>query len=258
MRNRDEDAETGGRMDLQRKILIVDDTAMFRELNSIFLARFGSVITASSGEAALELIQKQRPSVIVTDLNMPGMGGDALCREVRRDPDLAGTPVIILTSADCAADRARAVRAGASDIVAKPISRMTLVESVSRFLRSPNQAGLARVEVETNVRIRTADIEAWGLSANLSRGGIFIEADAVMPSKTEVELEFELPETDLPLHSTARVVWAREGDPQGSRSGMGLQFLAIDREASQQIESFVFERARHEVPAGSTPSSSAA
>jgi uncharacterized protein (TIGR02266 family) len=245
-------------MEFQRKILIVDDTAMFRELISIFLARFGAVVTASSGEAALELIRKQRPSIIVTDLNMPGMAGDALCREIRRDPELACTPVIILASTDCAADRARAVRAGANDVVAKPISRMTLVESVSRFLRSPSQAGLARVDIETNVRIRTADIEAWGLSCNLSRGGIFVEADAVMPSATEVELEFELPEVNLPLRSTARVVWAREGGPHGSRSGMGLQFLAIDREASQQIESFIFERAQHETPARSVRPSSAA
>jgi uncharacterized protein (TIGR02266 family) len=245
-------------MEIQRKILIVDDTAMFRELNSIFLARFGAVITASSGEAAIELIRRERPSVIVTDLDMPGMGGDQLCREVRRDPELSGTPVIILTSTDKAEDRARAVRAGANDIVAKPISRMTLVESVSRFLRSPNHAGLARVEVETNVRIRTTNGEAWGLSANLSRGGIFVEADAVMPSETEVELDFELPETEQPLHSTARVVWAREGDHPGARSGMGLQFLAIDREASQQIETFIFERARHEAPERTTRSSSVA
>jgi len=245
-------------MEFQRKILIVDDTAMFRELNSIFLARFGSVITANSGEAALELIRRERPSIVVTDLDMPGMGGDLLCREVRRDPELSATPVIILTSTDRAEDRARAVRAGANDIVAKPISRMTLVESVSRFLRSPNQAGLARVEVETNVRIRTAGVEAWGLSANLSRGGIFIEADAVMPSETEVELDFELPEAELPLHSTARVVWAREGEQPGARSGMGLQFLAIDREASRQIETFIFERARHEAPERTTRSSSAA
>jgi len=62
----------------------------------------------------------------------------------------------------------------------------------------------------------------------------------------------------VPLHSTARVVWAREGNPQGSRSGMGLQFLAIDREETQQIETFVFERARHDESPADAHSSSAA
>jgi uncharacterized protein (TIGR02266 family) len=242
----------------QHKILVVDDTALFRELNSIFLARFGRVITASSGENALELIRSERPAVVVTDLNMPGIGGDVLCREVRRDPEIADTPIVILAPADDAADRARAVRSGADDVVAKPISRMSLVESVSRFLRSSPRPGLERVDVEARVRIRSADVEAWGRVQNLSRGGIFVEADAVMPSETEVELEFELPDAEAPLHSTARVIWAREGSAHDSRSGMGLQFLAIDREATRLIESFVFERARHDPPSQSAQSSSAA
>jgi uncharacterized protein (TIGR02266 family) len=245
-------------MDTQRKILVVDDTAMFRELNSIFLARFGVVMTANSGEAALGIAREHHPAVIVTDLDMPGMGGDALCHEIRRDPSLADTPIIILTPADSASDHERAVRAGANDVVAKPISRMLLVESVSRYLRSPHQAGLARVDLEANVRMRAADIEAWGRVTNLSRGGIFVEADAVMPSETEVELEFALPEAEAPLHSTARVVWAREGEPPVRRSGMGLQFLAIDRETSQKIESYVFERARHDAPGANAQTSSAA
>lgn len=245
-------------MDVQRKILIVDDTALFRELNSLFLARFGRVITACSGESALELIRNERPAIVVTDLNMPGMGGDELCCEVRRDPALADTPIVILAPAENAADRARAVRSGADDVVAKPISRMSLVESVSRFLRSSQRPGLERVDVEAQVRIRSADVEAWGLAQNLSRGGIFVEADAVIPSETEVELDFELPETGSPLHSTARVVWAREGSPHGPRSGMGLQFLAIDREATRMIEGFVFERARHEQSTTTAHSGSAA
>jgi uncharacterized protein (TIGR02266 family) len=171
---------------------------------------------------------------------------------------LADTPFIILTSGDGASDRERAVRAGANDIVSKPISRMALVESVSRYLRTAANSGLTRVEVATNVRIRASDVEAWGRITNLSRGGIFIEADAVIPSETEVELEFELPETGQQLHPTARVVWAREGSAPGARSGMGLQFLAIDRDATQQIETFVFERARHDGPTTDAQSSSAA
>ena len=235
-----------------RKILIVDDTAMFRELESVFLARFGAVITANSGEAALALARRERPDVIVTDLHMPGMDGDSLCQEVRADAALRETPVIVVMSGENAHDRARAVLAGANDVVAKPISRISLVEAVNRFLRSPRQAGLARVEMKTNVCIRRNGSEAWGRSLNLSRGGMFITADRVIPSEAEVELEFQLPEAPASLSSTARVVWGRERSKHGPR-GMGLQFLALDRKSTQQIESFVHERANSLPPPPAAP-----
>jgi uncharacterized protein (TIGR02266 family) len=237
-------------VDAHRKILIVDDTAMFRELESIFLARFGTVITASCGEAALATARRERPDVIVTDLHMPGMDGDSLCQEVRADAALRETPVIIVISGENALDRARAVRAGANDVVAKPISRISLVEAVNRFLRSFRQPGLARVEMKTNVCIRRRESEAWGRSLNLSRGGIFVTADRIIPLETEVELEFQLPEEAAPFSSTARVVWGRERSAHGPR-GMGLQFLALDRSSTHQIESFVHERANPDPPPAS-------
>jgi uncharacterized protein (TIGR02266 family) len=226
----------------QRKILIVDDTAMFRELESVFLARFGAVRTANCGEAALAQARREHPDVIVTDLHMPGMDGDSLCQEIRADAGLRETPVIVVISGENAQDRARAVRAGANDIVAKPISRISLVEAVSRFLRSSRQTGLERVEMNTNVCIRGPGPAAWGRSLNLSRGGIFVAADRIIPLETEVELEFQLPESPAPLASTARVVWGRERSRHGPR-GMGLQFLALDRYSTNQIENFVYERA---------------
>jgi uncharacterized protein (TIGR02266 family) len=229
-------------VEVHRKILIVDDTAMFRELESLFLARFGTVITASCGEAALATARRDRPDVIVTDLHMPGMDGDSLCQEIHRDIALRKTPVIIVISGENALDRERAVRAGADDVVAKPISRIALVESVNRFLRSQRQPGLERVEMETAVRIRRRGSDAWGRSVNLSRGGIFVAADRIMPLESEVELEFQLPEDAAPLSSTARVVWGRERSAHGPR-GMGLQFLALDRESTNRIDSYVHERA---------------
>ena len=229
-------------VETQRNILIVDDTAMFRELESIFLARFGGVVTANCGEAALAQARRERPDVIVTDLHMPGMDGDSLCQEIRADAQLRDIPVIIVISGENAHDRARAVRAGANDIVAKPIRRISLVEAVSRFLRSSRQPGLARVEMKTNVCIRGSGSEAWGRSLNVSRGGIFVAADHIIPQETEVEVEFQLPENPAPLASTARVVWGREPSRHGPR-GMGLQFLALDRRSTNQIEDFVYEHA---------------
>ena len=81
-----------GRSEMKRKILIVDDAPMFRELESLFLARSGRVITASDGSESLDLARRELPDVVVADYSMPGMRGDALCREIKSDPDLRKTP----------------------------------------------------------------------------------------------------------------------------------------------------------------------
>jgi uncharacterized protein (TIGR02266 family) len=238
----------------QRKILVVDDTAMFRDLGSIFLARFGSVLTAAGGEQAYAIARRERPDVIVTDLDMPGGDGETLCRMIRADEEIGETPLIVIVAGDFAKDRARAVRAGADDVVAKPISRMSLVQSVRHFLRVARHGGLTRVPVEMSVYLRTAYSEVSGLSRNLSRGGICVDAPMALPCETEVEVAFHLPETPRPLLSTARVVWER---PASERlgAGMGMQFLAIDRESSHRIENFVYAHAKEDSPAatGSVP-----
>jgi CheY-like chemotaxis protein len=119
----------------QRTILVVDDAPVFRELGSLFLARSGRVITASYGNEALVAMQRERPDVVVTDLHMPGMDGDALCREIKSDLHLRHIPVIVATSGESADERARAVLAGADDVIAKPIRRLSLIQAVNRFLR---------------------------------------------------------------------------------------------------------------------------
>lgn len=233
-------------MSAKRKILVVDDMAMFRDLGSVFLARFGSVFTAASGEQALAIARRERPDVIVTDLEMPDMDGEALCRAIRADPDLGETPLIAVAAGEYAHDRARAVRAGADDVVAKPISRMSLVQSVRHFLRASRHGGLTRVPIETSVVLRTGDAEVSGLSRNLSRGGICIDAVLALPRETEVDLAFSLPEMKRPLLSTARVVWERPAS-ESIGAGMGLQFLAIDRESSHRIENYVYAHSKQAV-----------
>lgn len=234
-------------MDSNRTILIADDAALFRELGSIFLERTGHVVTANDGYESLELLREQRPSVIVADLDMPRMGGDELCRRIKADPETRGLPVILLTGTDLADDRARAMRAGADDVIAKPISRIALVQTVNRFLRGQPQRGLARVSIESDVRIRQPGEVYRGVARNLSRGGIFIETDPIVPIPTELSLEFSLRDLEQPIAPTAQVIWRR---PPGRRSaaGMGLQFLALDRTSVNRIDAFVYENAAYADP----------
>lgn len=226
----------------KRRILIVDDAPMFRELESLFLGRSGHVFTACDGYEALDAAHRDFPDVIVTDLSMPGMDGDELCVRVKSDPDLRRIPVIVVTGGALPEEHERAVRAGADDVLEKPVSRLTLIQSVNHFLRLASR-GLARVPLETDVLLSDpSGTSTWGRARNVSRGGIYVEHERPLEPDTEVALEFEMPETRQPVAPTARVVWRRLASTT-ERPGMGLQFLKLDREQARLLEDYVYELA---------------
>jgi uncharacterized protein (TIGR02266 family) len=235
-------------VDEEVMILIADDAPMFRELGAVFLARTGRVETASNGMEALALIARDRPSVIVADLDMPQLGGDALCMSLKADPDLHQIPVILVTSSGDAEDRARAVRAGADDVIAKPIQRMALIQAVNRFLRNQPVRGLTRVPLETTVRVVCDGRDLSCTCRNLSRGGMFVQTDLPLPPATEVALEFGLPDGHSVLEPTAQVIWSCEHEADAP-CGMGLQFLALDRASAERIDAFVYEHPPASAPA---------
>ncbi len=220
-------------------ILVADDAPMFRELEALILARSGRVVTAASGREALELARLVQPNVAVLDLDMPDLPGDELCRELKRE--LPGIPVISITSGDDPEQRARAVRAGASDVLSKPIDRISLIQAVDRFVRFSEVRGLARVDLASPVRVDLGRSETWGVGRNLSRGGMFIES-AWAPLESEIRVYFRLPATERPLSPTAQVIWCRSR-PSDPPHGIGVQFLSVDRSSSERIDAFVYEHA---------------
>ena len=240
-------------MEARKKILVVDDTQMFRELEALFLGRLGLILTASSGAEALEIARREQPEVLIADLEMPGMEGDTLCRAIKADRDLHKTPVILVTSGESARDHARAVRAQADDVLSKPLSRIQLTLAVTRLLEAGSRRGLDRVAFDDriSVRLSRAEAAAWGVVRDLSRGGVFIESHGRLPLATEVDLDFRLPNVRVPMRPTAEVVWQGR-HPKSGATGMGLRFLALDRSATAQIDAYVHERSGAEPATGSS------
>jgi two-component system phosphate regulon response regulator PhoB len=116
-------------------ILICDDEAVLRELVRASLSeRPFRLLEARDGDEALELAREHRPDLIVIDMMMPGRSGLDVVREVRSDPELAATPVILLTARAQAADRAVAEAAGVDRFVAKPFSPQSLVAAIDELL----------------------------------------------------------------------------------------------------------------------------
>ena len=223
-----------------RRILIADDAPMFREIETVFLGRTAQILTACDGDEALTIAERDRPDLVLTDLSMRNLDGDELCRSIRAHPDLDRTPVVIVTGGR-PEEHERAVRAGADDVVEKPLNRVLLLQVVKRLLRETIR-GLTRVAIETDVRLRDGGTEVWGRSRNISRGGMFIEAETAPEPNTELALEFCVPDTEIWIRPTARIAWRRPGR-EGGLAGLGLQFLKLDRDESHWLEEYVYEMA---------------
>jgi two-component system KDP operon response regulator KdpE len=115
------------------RILVVDDQAQIRRFMRTTLAGAGyEVGDAKTGEEALERVREFRPDLVLLDVNMPGMGGLAACREIRTDTNVA---IIMLTVRNSEGDKVAALDAGADDFVIKPFSTPELLARIRAALR---------------------------------------------------------------------------------------------------------------------------
>jgi len=225
----------------ERRILVVDDIAMFRELERMSLCRFGEIVEAESGEEALARMAQQEFDVVVLDWRLPDIkGADLIPRVKERQP---GIPLVAIGSEGAPKEHEAAVRAGADDVLSKPLSRGMLVEAVGRFLSRNGIYGLPRAELDSPICVKKGDASISGRLGNVSRGGLFIQTENPPEVDTELTLNFQLPEESEALVSTGQVVWRRVIDQAGVPPGVGVRFLALASCAAVRLDRYVYERA---------------
>lgn len=224
------------------RILLVDDAAMFRDIGALYLARAGDVTTAASGDEGLERTRALRPDIVLLDLHMPGRDGDDVCSAIKADPELREIPVVMLVGVDDPQEWGRAVRAGADDVLAKPLSRVALNDTVQRFVNRPAPRGLPRVQVDGAVELRVDGDTHVGRLRNVSRGGVYVETRCDLSAQSEVGLHFTLPDTETPLEPTARVVWQGGSGERQNQSGFGMRFVDISSALVRKLDDYVFDR----------------
>ena len=132
---------------MNERILVVDDEPKIVKLAHDYLARSGyQVLSAGDGTTALASARRDRPDLIVLDLNLPGMDGLDVCRALRRESDV---PIIMLTARVDETDRLIGLELGADDYIVKPFSPRELVARVRAVLRRAlgevHQPGLIQV-----------------------------------------------------------------------------------------------------------------
>jgi len=118
-----------------KRVLIADDKPAGRELVKTVLENIGHIVLeATNGLDALDFAQRFRPHLIILDLHMPGLDGFGVIKELRLDAAFQSTPVIALTASAMQGDRQRAMDAGFTGYITKPVSLKTLRAEVERLL----------------------------------------------------------------------------------------------------------------------------
>jgi putative two-component system response regulator len=103
------------------RILVVDDEPANVEVFRRLMTRLGyEVVTASNGEAALRSVARDRPDLVLLDVNMPDMDGFEVCRRLKGDKATRLIPVVLVTTLSASADRVRGIEVGADDFLGKP------------------------------------------------------------------------------------------------------------------------------------------
>lgn len=133
--------------EVQKKILVVDDNVANLTVIDGILNGLYKVYPVPSGTIALKFLEKQRPDLILLDIEMPEMSGVDVFNMIKSKPGLSGTPVIFLTGNTDTDSEVEAFRLGISDYIRKPVSDIIMLTRVKLHLEL---ADLRRIVGKTN------------------------------------------------------------------------------------------------------------
>ena len=163
---------------MEDTVLIVEDETDVVDLLRYNLKRAGfKVLVANSGDDGLAAVRGHRPDVVVLDLMLPGMSGLEVCRALKKDPETAHIPVLMLTAKDEQKDRVKGLETGADDYVGKPFSPRELVLRVQALLRRLRTSAAS-----------TSLIELDGLTLDKSSLQARIDGERLELTNTEFKL----------------------------------------------------------------------
>jgi len=166
------------------KILIVDDEQDIVELLSYNLEKEGfSTVKAYDGEATLGLVRSGKPDLMILDLMLPKMNGLDVCKAIRRNPETANLPIIMLTAKGEEIDKIIGLEIGADDYITKPFSVKELIARVRSILRR-----MQDVEKKTG----NEEFEYKDMKINYASCLVKIRGKQVTLSPTELKLLFFL------------------------------------------------------------------
>jgi two-component system cell cycle response regulator len=155
---------------MSARVLVVDDiSANVRLLQAKLESEYFSVVTASSGFEALEVVASAKPDIVLLDVMMPGMDGFEVCIRMKADAATAHIPVILVTALSEQEFRLQGLAAGADDFLTKPVDNLALFARVRSLVRVKQMTDELRSREQTSRELGALDAEATPVDTSGAR-----------------------------------------------------------------------------------------
>ena len=156
---------------MNANILIADDEPNQLELMSFNLSNAGySIIKATNGKEAIELIENHSPDLIILDWMMPKMSGIDVCQTLRSRPETKQIPIIILSARSEDSDKSLGLDTGADDYISKPFSPKELISRVKALLRRARPALVNDILQHNDLTLSLSEMKVTYKNNNVKLG----------------------------------------------------------------------------------------
>jgi len=216
----------------QATVLLVQDVAAFRDLETTFLRRHElRVFAEASGEAARRRARTDPPQIVLVDF-ADARASVALCSELKADPTLTRVPVVLILPRT---SRAAGKAAGADALVFKPVVQREFLDAVRRFVPLTERRA-RRTPVNLRFTWRTeGGVVGHSFSRDLSPSGAFLESDRIPPLGCPLHPSFRLVEGEAEIGCGAHV----RNVPEAGQLGFGVEFADLPEEDRMRLAHFV-------------------
>jgi DNA-binding NarL/FixJ family response regulator len=218
-------------MDRRDVVLVVDDTpGTLGVLNEVLEDAGYTVLMAQSAAAAMTVVERVRPDIILIDAVMPGMDGFEACRRMKRNPALAAVPIVFMTGLTESEDVVRGLEAGGVDYVTKPLALAEVVARIRVHLTGARRTRSAQTALDTAGRFLLAtDTEGELVWATPQAAALLASLDGGLEARAGVACPW-VPEW---LAEPAEHVPGQIAAAMGDRSV--LQFVYVGRMAPDEV-----------------------
>jgi CheY-like chemotaxis protein len=212
-------------------ILLVDDTGLFRGAAEEVLKRTGcQTLEAAGGTQALDIVRRERPSLIVVSAGMKGMNGLDLTRVLKADPAFARTPIVVVGPPGM---ESQAAKVGADATLSLPLDPEAFYADLRRFLQVlPREE--ARSAVGWSVTFWRDGLQHAGTIRDLSRGGFFVRTAVRQPIGARLEVSFDVPVERGVRNIVAEALVVRLG--KDGDKGLGCRFFQLSAASRGHLE----------------------